>query len=153
MPRENRVRKYPFPTFEVDLSGSIKLRTLEHFAYASTWHTRKQFLKDPVVAEWENLTPGKRTNVRLLRYYRAGLLNRRRKEGRYEYEYRLSPKGEDRYIYMLKSRGLLDPTKAKNPDEKELALNRLAVVKLLLMRQRRRLESGLARLDLEEPNG
>lgn len=148
MPRGDREKKYPFPTYEVDLSGGVMLNTLEHFAHTTRWHTKKQFLRDPMVADWEIPTPGKRVNVRLLRYTRAGLLSRRRREGRYEYEYRLSPKGEDRYIYILKSGGLLDPGNAKTPEEKELMLNRIAVAKLLRMRQRRRLEPELARLSL-----
>ena len=151
MPGGDREKKYPFPTYEVDLSGNIMLNTLEHFAHTLQWHTKKQFLRDPMVTDWENPTPGKRVNVRLLRYARAGLLSRRKREGRYEYEYRLSPKGEDRYIYMLKSRGLLNPNNAKTPEEKETVLNRIKLAKLLRMRQRRRLESELARLKLPEP--
>lgn len=126
------------------------LNTLEHFAHTTRWHTKKQFLKDPKVADWKSPAPGKRVNVRLLRYTRAGLLSRRRREGRYEYEYRLSPKGVDRYIYMLKDRGPLDPGKAETPEEKETMLNRLAVARLLRMRQRRRLKPELARLGLTE---
>jgi hypothetical protein len=37
LPREDRVKKYPFPTFGVDLSGDIMLGTLEYFAYAGGW--------------------------------------------------------------------------------------------------------------------
>jgi hypothetical protein len=138
------VKKYPFPTFEVDLSGDIMLNTLEHFAFANDWNTKKQFLEDPAVAVWENLQPGTRVNVRLMRYTRAGFLHRRRTGGRYEYEYRLSPKGLNRYVFMLKSRGLLDPANAKTPDDKERILNRLATVKLLLAQEKVRLISKLS---------
>jgi hypothetical protein len=142
------VKKYPFPTFGVDLSGDIMLGTLEYFAYAGGWRTKKQFLEDFGVASWENPTPGTRVNVRLLRYTRAGLLERRRTRKktrkRYEYEYMLSPKGLDRYIFKLKSRGLLNPTNAKTVDQKEMMLNRIAVVRLLLEKRK---EELLLKLD------
>ena len=73
-------------------------------------------------------------------------MNRRRSERRYQYEYRLSPKGEDRYIFMLKDRGLLDPANAKSELEKETMLTRLAVVKLLRNQRRADLESELRQL-------
>lgn len=146
LPREDIEKKLKFPTFEVDLSGDIMIKTLEHFAFTRKWHTKEQFLADPAVAEWENPTPGTRVNVRLLRYTRAGLLNRRRNEGRYEYEYRLSPKGVDRYIYMLKDRGLLNPANVKSALERETMLLRLAVVKLLRNQRKVDLESELRQL-------
>jgi len=151
--REDLVKKYPFPTFEVDLSGDIMLNTLEHFAFTNEWNTKKQFLEDPVVAGWENPEPGTRVNVRLMRYTRAGLLQRRRSGGKYEYEYRLSPKGLNRYVFMLKSRGLLDPSNAKTPEDKETMLNRIAVVKMLLAREVDRLKSKLSRpyAEVEQP--
>jgi hypothetical protein len=105
-------------------------------------------LEDLVVASWENPTPGTRVNVRLLRYTRAGLLERRRTRKRtrkrYEYEYMLLPKGLDRYIFKLKSRGLLNPTNAKTVDQKEMMLNRIAVVRLLLEKRK---EELLLKLD------
>lgn len=122
------------------------IKTLEHFAFTREWHTKEQFLEDPTVAEWENPTPGTRVNVRLLRYTRAGLLSRRRNERKYQYEYRLSPKGEDRYIYMLKDRGLLNPANAKSMLEKETMLIRLAAVKLLRNLRKADLESELRQL-------
>lgn len=147
LPREHRVKKYPFPTFEVDLSGAVMLQTLEHFAFTSGWSTKKQFLEDPVVASWENPTAGTRVNVRLLRYTRSGFLQRRRTGGRYEYEYRLSSKGVDRYIFMLKSRHLLDSAYAKTPEDRDLMLNRLAVAKLLRKQQKIELERRIASLE------
>ena len=147
------MKKYPFPTFGVDLSGDIMLGTLEYFAYAGGWRTKKQFLEDLEVASWENPTPGTRVNVRLLRYTRAGLLERRKKKKKYEYEYRLSSKGLDRYIFMLKSRGLLNPTNAKTAEQKEMMLNRIAVVRLLLEKRKEELllklgSKGIAYLSL-----
>jgi hypothetical protein len=143
LPKEDREKKYSFPTFKVDLSGAIMLQTLEHFAFTSGWSTKKQFLEDPTVAAWENPTSGTRVNVRFLRYTRAGLLQRRRTGGRYEYEYRLSSKGVDRYVFMLKSGHLLDPAFAKTPEDRDRMLNRLAVTKLLRRQQIIRLESQL----------
>jgi hypothetical protein len=146
LPRDDIEKKPTFPTFEVDLSGDIMMKTLEHFAFTRKWHTKEQFLRDPAVAEWENPTPGTRINVRLLRYTRAGLLSRRRNKLKHQYEYRLSPKGEDRYIYMLKDRGLLDPANAKSALEKETMLTRLAAVKLFRNLRKADLESELRQL-------
>jgi len=120
------------------------LNTLEYFAVAGSWRTKKQFLGDPVVATWENPMSGTRVNVRLLRYTRAGLLQRRRTVKWYEYEYWLTFKGVDRYVFMLKRRGLLEPANAKTEDEKEMMLNRLAAVKLLRMKQKSELLSKLS---------
>ena len=80
--------------------------------------------------------PGTRLNVRLLRYARSGLLQRRRTEQRYEYEYTLSPKGLDRYVYLPTSRGLLDPVNARTANEKEMMLNRIRLCRLLLLERR-----------------
>lgn len=117
------------------------LNTLEYFALTNSWSTKKMFLEDPAVASWENPLPGTRINVRLMRYTRAGLLHRRRTKGRYEYEYKLAPKGLDRFVFVLKDRGLLDPAKAKDPEDREKMLNRLAIVKLLLREEKARLFS------------
>jgi len=131
-----RKRPYDIPTFEVDTSGMVMLNTLEHFAFTHSWITKKQFLADLGVATWENPMPGTRLNVRLLRYARSGLLQRRRTEQRYEYEYTLSPKGLDRYVYLPTSRGLLDPVNARTANEKEMMLNRIRLCRLLLLERR-----------------
>jgi len=142
--REDREKKDRFPTFEVDVSGTVMLNTLEYYAFVDGWSTKKQFLEDPIVAGWENPLPGTRANVRFLRYTRAGLLSRRRTEAKYEFEYKLTPKGLDRYEWLLKSRGLLNPADALNDDEKERMLVRWAVIKLRYREEKVRLASLLS---------
>jgi hypothetical protein len=119
------------------------LKTVEHFAFNKGWITKKQFLADLGVATWENPRPGTRLNVRLMRYTRSGLLQRRRTKQRYEYEYRLSPKGLDRYIYLLTSRGLLDAVHARTNNEKESMLTRIRLCRLLLLERREALRREL----------
>jgi hypothetical protein len=145
-----KARKYPFSPFLTDLTGAVLLRTLEHFAFSGKWETKKQFLKDQAVTAWENPAPGTRINVRLMRYSRNGLLLRRRTNARYEYEYRLAPKGFRRYVYLLNMKGLLNPGAVKDSDDKGRMLNRIMLIKLLARQEIARLHSKLSPMGKKE---
>ena len=73
---------------DVDLSGKVKMETLEKVFLGEVtngWCTAKDLFEYTILgahlyqSEWRSIS------IRLLRYYRAGLLRRRRKGRRFEY--------------------------------------------------------------------
>jgi hypothetical protein len=112
-------RKYPYPAYDVDHSGLVKLRTLEFFVLNEGWHTPEGFRSDASLDKWEDIFPySKAVQMRFLRYTRLGLLERKKVSRNYEYE--ITMRGEQRWIHMSRRRGLLEPEKAKNLEEKNL---------------------------------
>ena len=94
-------RKYPVPLDDVDLSGRIKMETLEEVFLEELiygWCTAKDLFKYTVLGAEPYQSKWRCISIRLLRYHRSGLLTRRRKGRRFEY--RLSEKGEDRLHYL-----------------------------------------------------
>ena len=120
----NGLRRYPYPpSYRVDRSGYVKLRTLESFVLGEPWQTCKSFLDDVTSEKLESLFPHTATvQMRFIRYTRAGLLERRR-VGK-EYEYGITVKGEKRWIFLAGKMGLLDPDKGNTPLEKSMAERR-----------------------------
>jgi hypothetical protein len=148
LPSKARPRRYPYPAYDVDRSGFVKLRTLEFFVLNESWHTPERFRREVALDKWEDMFPlSNAVEMRFLRYTRLGLLKRRR-VGR-QYEYAITTVGERRWIYMLKKRGLLEPEKAKTLGEKNLATMRREKVLELLKRHLANGEERLRR-SLEE---
>jgi len=105
-----RDREYPVPLEPLDLSGRIKAETLKTIFIEETlqpggWCTAEDLLKDPVVGLRLYWSQRNAVSMELLRYYRQGLLLRRRR-GRC-YEYKLSEKGHDRLWYFWRKFGYI----------------------------------------------
>lgn len=144
MPSKIAPRNYPYPAYDVDRSGFVKLRTLEFFVLNEGWHTPERFRREVALNKWEDMFP--RTlavQMRFLRYTRLGLLARRR-VGRH-YEYAITMNGERRWVHMLKTRGLLEPEKAKTLQEKNMVSIRREKVHELLEKHELKLEEKLRR--------
>ncbi|HYB75714.1 MAG TPA: hypothetical protein VEC08_02025 [Nitrososphaerales archaeon] len=145
MSRNFKSKRYPYPSYDVDLTGFVKIRTLEFFVMNQGWHTPERFQREVALGKWEDLYPLSRAvEMRFLRYTRSDLLERR-KTGR-RYEYTITRKGEQRWIYLLKKRGLLDPERAKTLQEKNLVSTRREVVLALLEKHKMNLEEKLSHL-------
>jgi len=127
-------RKYPFPTFPPE--RGVKRRVLEYFIENPGWHTTKGFASDSFnAAGWESSVPWtKAIAMRLLRYQSQGLLERRRTAGKHEYEYSVTPRGEERWIYLANAEGLLYPTQTKSSADKLAAERRKSMASGILER-------------------
>jgi len=144
-------RKYPIALDDVDLSGKIKMMTLEWVLLKQNikgWCSVMDLYRNPIFRLDHFYLSGSRCiSIRLLRYYRAGLLQRRRK-GRI-FEYRLSRKGEDRLLYLWEKLGCLKPPLNWESEgrlgiiEKELAEKRNFLAIQLLENQIQRQEKSL----------
>ena len=124
MPVRARLKRYPFPVWDVDRTGNVKRRTLEFFVFNEGWHTAERIRREPGLDTWEDIYPDTRAvSIRLLRYTRAGLLQRREIRPHW-YEYTITMEGERRWMFLAKKFGLLDPEKAKTVAERKEALER-----------------------------
>jgi hypothetical protein len=142
--KTEKIRQYPIPLEDVDLSGRVKMETLEAVLLeqlSHDWCTPKRLNEETILganlyqSEWRCIS------IRLLRYYRQGLLRRRRK-GR-TYEYQISEKGEDRLLYLWKKFKCLDP-----PIGWEFS-GRLGRVHKELAEERRKLAISILEIQLE----
>jgi hypothetical protein len=106
---EEKTRKYPI-RMRPDLSGKVKMETLEAVLIEQTmndWCSPKKLYEESILgikilfSEWRCIS------IRLLRYYRQGLLRRRRKCRGYEYQ--LSDRGERRLVYFYRKFNCLQP--------------------------------------------
>ena len=98
-----RERKYPIPLMKIDRSGMIKLLTLENLIFE--WKSAKELLNDSIFETYIYLSDWRCISMRLIRYYRQGLL--RRKKVGHCYKYKLSIKGEERLYYLWNKFNLL----------------------------------------------
>lgn len=108
--RVKRERKFPVPLEDVDLSGRIKMETLEEILYEQSekgWCSSKYMYKNSFGIDHRYKSRSKCISIRFLRYYRAGLLKRQRR-GR-GFVYNLSEKGEDRLLYFWEKFRRLEP--------------------------------------------
>jgi hypothetical protein len=109
--KKRKNRKFPFRYEKLDLSGKVKMDTLREILFWEFGYDRGCTARDlyektllgvgAKVSEWRYIS------MRLLRYYRMGLLKRKKYFG--EYQYTLSEKGENRLIYFWKRFDLLEP--------------------------------------------
>ncbi|MGD1055356.1 MAG: hypothetical protein ABR867_04655 [Nitrososphaerales archaeon] len=108
-----------------------KARTLEFYVLHEGWHRPKELIENALAGERESLPPERSSvKVRHLRYFRLGLLERRR--ARRGFEYTITTRGEKRLLHLWKSRGYLDPARAVTPLEREKLIYRKEVAILLL---------------------
>lgn len=144
MPSKGGVRRYPFPPYDLDQASIVRLRTLEFFVFNEGWHTAEELRGDVVLGKWEPLFPrSMAVQIRFLRYTRSGLLERKRRG--HHYEYAITMKGERRWIYLLRSRGLLEPERAETLEEKNLVSTRREAVESILEKHKENLEEKLRR--------
>lgn len=123
-------RRYSRPIIDVDRSGMIKLSTLQSLIFE--WKSAKELGKNPLFLSNPYRSGWRCLSIRLLRYTREGLLQRRR-VGRC-YEYKISLKGEDRLCYLWDKFGSLSPP----PDWR--SNGRLGEIQYELAQARRKLE-------------
>ena len=124
MPARARLKRYPFSTWDVDRTGSVKRRTLEFFVFNEGWHTAERVRREPGFDTWEDIFPdSKAVPMRLLRYTRMGLLQRREISW-HCYEYAITMEGERRWMFLAKKLGFLDSEKAKTVAGRNEALER-----------------------------
>jgi hypothetical protein len=110
-------RKFPLP-LDPDLTGKVKMETLQFFAFSLGWHSPKDAYADPFLEEPLYESEWRCLSIRLLRYYRQGLLRRRRRSRSFEYS--ITTKGEDRLIYLWEKLGYLDFDRKLTEPEKRL---------------------------------
>ena len=144
MPRVDRVNKYRVPAFKATQSGAVKMRFLEHFASTPGAHSARDVSSDPQASDGRPGSSARMSaKVQLLRYYRAGLLERERR-GR-AYYYTITTRGEKRLIHMWRARGLLNPDGAKTDLERLQVENRLLKTEELLQKRLAELDDQEAR--------
>ncbi|UCH01536.1 MAG: hypothetical protein JSV20_06655 [Candidatus Bathyarchaeota archaeon] len=100
---ERTHRRYPTRFQNPDLNRKIKIDTLE--ALCGQWRSVKELFERTTLRIGLGRSQWRCLSIRLLRYYRAGLLYRRRVGRRYEYT--LTEKGENRLFYLWINCGLL----------------------------------------------
>lgn len=133
MPEEHRERKFPIPSLPASGFNESKMATLAYFAVTPGWHPQAQVKNDSLASNLERLIPrSKSVPMRLLRYTNQGLLMRRK--GKRGYEYAITMRGEERLLHLWRSKGLLDPDKAKTEDEMNAVYTRLRLERFLLER-------------------
>ncbi|MFQ5969418.1 MAG: hypothetical protein ACE5J2_02855 [Nitrososphaerales archaeon] len=121
-------KKLPRRMICPDLTGKLKINTLEFFAFNHGWHSSKVLYCNPVLRGLYFVGSGWRClSMRLLRYYRDGLLLRRR--GSRSFEYCITWKGEDRLIHLWKKLGYLDVDRKLTDPEKGITEIRLRKIK------------------------
>jgi hypothetical protein len=133
----NKGSEYYPPYLPREPAGRVKLETLEFFAYSAGWHRPAELRQDILAPKGDLLVQGtRRVEVRLLRYTRMGLLERRRASeshaGTRGYEYRLTLKGEKRLLYIWKDMGFLNQDKAKSLEDLKIIQIRLDLKDLIL---------------------
>jgi hypothetical protein len=136
--------KYRLPLEDVDLSGKVKLETLEEVLLeqkVNGWCTAKDLYQHSTLGVYLYQSEWRCISMRLLRYWRAGLLIKKRKGRRFQY--RLSEKGENRLIYLWEKFGCLKVSKTGEGDyhgktQKELTEIRQEFTILILNRQNER---------------
>jgi hypothetical protein len=139
-----KASKYRPPLEDVDLSGKVKLETLEEVLLEQKmngWCTAKDLYQHSTLGAYLYQSEWRCISIRLLRYWRAGLLIRRRKGRRFKY--RLSEKGENRLIYLWEKFGCLEVSKTWEMErlgktQKELTEIRQEFAILILNRQNKR---------------
>jgi len=85
------------PMRKPDRSGKIKMQTLQHMEL-NPWCSALEMSRDPIFSVPSYSPVEKLLSIRLMRYYREGLLQRRRRKRGFEYH--LTGKGEDRLIFL-----------------------------------------------------
>ena len=147
MPSRDGTRRYPYPAYDADRTGLVRVSTLEFFVFNEGWHTAEELRSEILLEKWPALFPfSKAISIRFLRYTRSGLLERRRKG--HHYGYAITMKGERRWIYLLRSRGLLDPQRAGTLEEKNLVSTRREAVETILEKHKANLEEKLRRISV-----
>jgi hypothetical protein len=142
LPRKGGIRRYPFPSYDPEQSSIVKLKSLEFFVFNEGWHTAEELREKVLFEKWQPIFPlSKAIPTRFLRYTRSGLLERRRRG--HHYEYAITMKGEKRWIYFLRRRGLLEPEKAKTLEERNLVSTRREAVEATLEKHKASLEEKL----------
>lgn len=129
--KDKKNRKFPQPLMHVDKSGIIKVKTLEFFVfdYTHDWKSAKEFSKDPVFEAYLYCSGWRCLSIRLQRYWRQGLIDRKR-FGRC-YKYKLAFKGEQRLCHQWKKLGLLSPpTDVTSTDGERNVNTKLAEIRL-----------------------
>jgi hypothetical protein len=107
----------------------------------SGWHKPKELIENPHAGERPGLPPdASLVKVRLLRYWRMGLLDRR-KSGK-GYEYSISERGEGYLLHVFETKGLLDSRESMTEPERQLLRVRRELYEILnerfIKRRRRR---------------
>lgn len=142
-------RRYSPPMEDVDLSGAIKMMTLEDVLFRQLeegWCSPYDLYENSRSYNRYRLK-SKCFSIRLLRYCRMGLLRRKRRNGIFVYT--LSEKGEDRLLYLWKKLGCLDPPPDwENKGSSGEAGKKLAEIRLnyainLLESKKKRIEIAL----------
>ncbi len=137
-------------SFVEDPPWAAKLRTLEFFTIYGKWIRPPELIEDPLAGEKQTLPPKvKSVSVRLLRYFRQGLLERRRVgDG---YEYRITYKGEKRLLYLWRSKGYLDEGRAGTDVEKAETRYRLELSIEILRKHRELRLKRIVNTDIVPP--
>jgi hypothetical protein len=106
--------KFPFRFEKLDVSGKIKMNTLREVQMWELGHnkgcTARDLHENTVLGAGAKVSEWRYIAMRLLRYYRMGLLKRKKYFG--EYQYTLSKKGENRLIFFWTKFSLLEPARA-----------------------------------------
>jgi hypothetical protein len=142
------IQRYPIHWEPIDRTGSIKAGTLEFFIMNPGPHKALELYTAPLLASPIMQVGKKSIEVRLLQYYRAGLLRRRREKRAYLYS--ITTEGEARLMYLWERLGYLDPVKARSDDEKELVKQRVKVCISLIDGQLNKLEQRLSATRAED---
>ena len=120
----------------VDRSGIIKIKTLENLVFngIQNWVSAKELSMNPVFDAYPYLSGWRCLSIRLQRYWRQGLLERKR-FGRC-FKYRITFKGAQRLCYLWRKHGLLSsPKDASLTDEERETKTRLAEIRLNYYKQ------------------
>jgi hypothetical protein len=132
------LRKYPVPNADVDLSGVVKEQTLEYFLLNPGWHRTVEIRRDSYLTDIVSPEESRAIQMRLVRYTRQGLLERRKRTNGFEYQ--ISMKGEDRLFYLWDKFG--ETRVDSNLTEQErLTSEKLNDLKLTVLKRRLRILS------------
>jgi len=99
-PFEEYYKQRRLPDESRDISGRIKMHTLDDFELHPGWRSPKQVADSMHLHDRLYRSKWRVHSIRLNRYCRIGLLDRRRRSR--GYEYRLTEKGEHRLLYFWK---------------------------------------------------
>lgn len=121
-----REGRYKVPVVDIDRSGTVKAQTLSYFSTYEGWYSAKELLKHPRLGRYLSKVPDDRAiQMRLLRYSKLGILERRKVSR--EYQYRITTAGEKRMLYLWEKLGYLDPSRANTDLQKKLMRLRLEI--------------------------
>jgi hypothetical protein len=110
---------------KIDRSGRIKQRTLEFFLIFPGWHKPSELTSDPYLEViYESPGISRKIQMRLTRYYRQGLLSRRRAPRGFEYS--IAKAGEDRLRYFWEKFGESEIDDALTPEEEKLRVEKIS---------------------------